>query len=504
MTSAMWNQIVPQLREIKPESGTFTLTKPLHLKQVDPEDLPWVERTNSAAARLLQLPFPLLSVDPADAIDRAPDLVIQRPAAAGDRLPADGYELSVTTTGITIRCGSTAGRAHALATLTYGLLLSEGWSLPAVHITDAPESSWRGFMLDVARHFFPVASLHRTLDYLWLLRLNRFHLHLTDDQGWRIPIPEYPRLAEIGGPPPAGTSDNQWEGGTYTPQELRELDKDAQALGIVVVPEVDLPGHASAALAAYPELSCSGAQHHVETRWGIFPAVMCAQSSAVREFLTRVYRALTDVFSGDYIHIGGDEVPREPWAQCPQCSTLKDPYQTIVRAMADAVVAAGRRPVAWDEASALELPEETIIINWRGPEGAMNALHRGYDLILAPEGRAAYLDHKHRDSPLEPGRLGVCTVNDSLSFAPEPYVAAHRTGTPVSGTIIGGQANLWTEGIRFHREVEYMAYLRLAAISQGLWTGAPGAGETGIAESLETLRRRLHAGGHAVYPGRFR
>ena len=499
----MWNQVVPQLREIQPVSGTFTLRGPLRVQSSTTGDARWVTRINRAVARLLQLPFPLLTIDHADAEHGGPVVVIQDPPTAGTTLPDDGYELDVTASGVTIRCVSAAGRAHALATLTYGLLLSEEWTLPAVHITDSPESSWRGFMLDVARHFFPAESLHHTLDYLWLLRLNRFHLHLTDDQGWRMPIPEYPRLTEIGGTRPAGTSDNQWDGGTYTQQELRELDADADALGIVIVPEIDLPGHASAALAAYPELSCSGAEHHVETRWGIFPAVMCAQSSEVRAFLAQIYRALTEVFSGEYIHIGGDEVPGEPWGQCPRCSTLEDPYQTIVRVMADTVVATGRRPVAWDEASALELPAETIIINWRGPEGAINALHRGYDLILAPEGRAAYLDHKHRDSLLEPGRLGVCTVDDSLSFAPESYVAAHRTDSPAPGAVIGGQANLWTEGIRVQREVEYMGYLRLAAIAQGLWTGIPGHGTSGGAASLATLRTRLHAAGYAVYPGSF-
>ncbi|MFW5693680.1 MAG: beta-N-acetylhexosaminidase [Alkalispirochaeta sp.] len=500
----MWNQIIPQLRTIQPNSGAFTLSEPLRVHLPDSEDSRWVQRINDAATRVVQLPFPMLSVVPSEGGgDQEPNVSILEPNRSEHTMPENGYELIVSPSGITIRCRSVAGRAHALATLTYGLLLSGERPLPAVHITDAPESPWRGFMIDVARHFFPMESLQQILDYLWLLRLNRFHVHLTDDQGWRLPVPEYPRLTDVGGTRPAGTSDNQWIGGSYTREELQELDRDAQAMGVVVVPEVDLPGHASAALAAYPNLSCSGAEHGVETRWGIFPAVVCAQSSEVRTFLTRVYHTLTEIFSGEYIHIGGDEVPTEPWEECPRCSTLEDPYQTIVRVMAESVIAAGRRPVAWDEASALELPPETIIVNWRGPEGAMNALHRGYDLILAPEGRAAYLDHKHRDSPLEPGRLGVCTITDSMSFAPAPYVAAHRRDTPVAGTIIGGQANLWTEGIRFHREIEYMAFLRLAAVAQGLWSGSPGTAAQGFPESLVALRERLHAHGYAVYPGSF-
>ncbi|MEX2442695.1 MAG: family 20 glycosylhydrolase [Alkalispirochaeta sp.] len=500
----MWNQIVPQPRTIRPASGRFTVTASLRVVLPDSEDSRWVRRINDAASRLLSLPFPLLTVvgsETTDALEST--LLIEDSAVPASSTPADGYELLVTSSDITIRCASTAGRAHALATLTYGLLLSGDRSLPAVHITDTPVSPWRGFMLDVARHFFPIESLHHILDFLWLLRLNRFHLHLTDDQGWRLPVPGYPRLTEIGGTRPAGTSDDQWTGGSYEATELREIDRHAEALGIVVVPEVDLPGHASAALAAYPELSCSGAQHRVETRWGIFPAVVCAHSSEVRNFLTEVYRTLTEIFGGEFIHVGGDEVPTKPWEECPHCSALEDPYQTIVGVMAEEVIAAGRRPIAWDEASALDLPAETIIINWRGPEGAMNALRRGYDLILAPERRATYLDHRHRDSPLEPGRLGVCTVNDSSSFAPEPYVQTHRTGEPASGTIIGGQANLWTEGVRFHREVEYMAFLRLAAVAQGLWTGAPGSDAERFTDSLQTLRDRLRYAGYAVYPGSF-
>lgn len=495
----MWNQIVPQPQQISLASGHFTFAGSLQVALSEAADSRWVQRINDAARRLLNLSVPLLAVhDSHGSPDRGPDLIIQEVGG-----PAEEYELIVTASRITIRCASATGRAHALATLTYALLLSTDGTLPAAHITDSPASSWRGFMLDVARHFFPMEALQQTLDMLWLLRINRFQLHLTDDQGWRFPIPGYPRLTEVGGTRPAGTSDHRWIGGTYAPEELSELDRDAQALGVMVVPEVDLPGHASAALAAYPELSCSGSEHQVETRWGIFPSVICTQSAQVRTFLSEVYRTLTDVFSGEYIHIGGDEVLTEPWQACPHCSIVDDPYQTIVRVMAEEVLAVGRRPVAWDEASALDLPAETIIINWRGPEGAMNALHRGYDLILAPEGKATYLDHKHRDSPLEPGRLGVCTVNDSSAFAPEPYVAAHRTDQPASGTIIGGQANLWTEGIRFQRDVEYMAFLRLAAVAQGLWAGAPGSAIPGFPEHLEVLRERLLSAGYAVYPGSF-
>ncbi len=163
----------------------------------------------------------------------------------------------------------------------------------------------------------------------------------------------------------------------------------------------------------------------------------------------------------------------------------------------------GRRPVAWDEASNLDLPSSTIIVNWREPEDAVAALRRGYDLVLAPQRQACYLDHKHIDTPLEPGRLGTCTVMDSASFAPAHYVQDHIEGTGQGGRILGGQANLWTEAVPYHRNVEYMAYTRLAAIAEGLWHGRPAASRPHFYSSLEELRRRLLARGFSLYPGPF-
>lgn len=510
----IWNSLIPQPRSVEERAGSIDLSHPLTLHSGDAEPPPegWIERINEAARRLLGRSVPLVSPTAAG----GPSLEI-----TAERELGDGYRLVVESDRIRIAAGTLAGRSAAMATLVQAMLLAgdgetagadptaDGSArVTAVRVTDAPTHEWRGFMLDVARHFMPITSLRQVVDVLWLLRLNRFHLHLTDDQGWRLPVPEYPRLVEIGAWRPAGTSDNQRIGGAYTQQELRDLDAECARLGITVVPEVDLPGHASAAFSAYPELSCFGGDWAVETRWGIFPSVMCASRDGVDRFLDAVYATIADTFSGDYVHIGGDEVPPEPWRDCPQCRALDDPYQTIVRRMADAIVARGRRPVVWDEASALDLPGETIVVNWRGPEGSRNALRRGYDLVLAPERQAAYLDHKHRDSDLEPGRLGVCTVRDAAAFAPLRYAqdnavltsAGTDAGSP-AGRILGGQANLWTEGVTSHRAVEYMAFVRLAAVAQGLWSGAPAVdGSDGI-DRIRRFRRVLIHRGYNAYPG---
>lgn len=497
----MWHAILPHPQTINERSGSFQVDHTLRVfvAGTAADDLSWLARVNLAVRRIAGWNGDLLTV------------VTKREAAAMWIEPRDqaapGYDLSVGSDRIVLSYGDRESIAHGLATLCQAILLAGGDAtvvLPAVDIHDAPHSQWRGFMLDVTRSFFGPESLSRMLDVLWLLRLNRFHLHLTDDQGWRLPIPAYPQLEQVSTYRELRTSDNQMYGGYYQHAELRELDRAAIDLGIELVPEIDLPGHASAALTAYPDLSCSGAPMSVETRWGIFPAVLCASKSQTREFFQSVYSTVAEVFSGRYIHIGGDEVLPEPWNECSSCSQLDSPYQTIVRSMADAVLAAGRRPIAWDEAAGLDLPRETIIVNWRDPSGAIAALQKGYSLVLAPEGKATYFDHKHLDSELEPGRLGVCTITDAASFAPEQYVWSHADRSEAGGgSILGGQANLWTEAVRSHRNVEYMAIMRLVATAQGLWSGAPAVRSDRFFDALERLRRALFLRGFAVYPGAF-
>ena len=512
----MWNHIIPRPQRVLIRKGQFVVSGPLRVHASPPPavDEQWIGRVNAAVARLTALPFPLLA---AGGSRYDADLFIhvggEEPAeSTADPTVEASYRLEVTTERIEISAHDEAGVAHAVAVLAQAILLSgatgDGTSathdgtviLPAVEVVDRPASPWRGFMLDTSRHFFPVESLERLLDVLWLLRLNRFHLHLTDDQGWRFPVPEYPRLTEVGAVRPARTSDDEIYGGSYTADELRTIDRHAALLGIVVVPEADLPGHASAALAAYPELSCSKRPWEVETRSGVFHAVLCASEPAANTFISTVFRTLADLFHGPYIHIGGDEVPTESWNACPHCGNGEDPYQSIVRAQAEAVVAVGRRPVAWDEASGLDLPRETIIINWRTPDGALTALKRGYDLVLAPEGKAVYLDHKHRDTDLEAGRLSVCTVADTARFAPLTYLTE---GHDTPGRIIGGQANVWTEAIPYHSTLEYMTIVRLTAAAQGIWSGRPAAADAGFFADLDRFRRCLYERGYNVYPGSF-
>ncbi|WP_018526551.1 beta-N-acetylhexosaminidase [Alkalispirochaeta alkalica] len=444
-------------------------------------------------------------------------LVIDQGGRAASVQPG-GYRLEVGSRGITLtgvdRDGVAAGLATVFQALLHNRFRCQGEDmlpLPPVVIEDWPAHSWRGFMFDLARHFFPLESLYRFLDLLWLLRFSRFQLHLTDDQGWRIPLEEYPELTDSGAWRDDGTSDQKLYGGSYSHQDLRDLDEAAALRGITIVPEIDLPGHASAVITAYPELGCSGIAPGVETRWGIFESVLCPSRPETGRFIESVFGEVSRLFQGPYVHVGGDEVMTRAWHDCPNCRNeafrrgiaVDDLYQVLVRSMAEAVLAAGKRPLVWDEASRLDLPRETIVVNWREPEFARAALEGGYQIVLAPQSRRVYLDHKHLDSPLEAGRLGAATVRETSSFEPCSYLGA--TDSSSARNILGGQAQLWTEGISWHSQAEYMAVVRLAAASQGLWKGVPGTSRWNedFQDRLEAMRRVLFSCGVNVYAGPF-
>lgn len=519
MNESIWQTIIPRPLRHTPGTGSFKVPATVQVYCEQDDVRTTALATFESMARLARTSeeepgLPAWQITP----DRDKADVTLRVAP---ELPSEAYHMQVATNAITIAGGDHRGVSFALSTLFQGLLhacrnnqVDVDCRLPAVSIEDEPHHRWRGFMFDPSRNFFPVASLYDILDLLWLLRLNRFHLHLTDDQGWRIPIDGYPLLTEIGAWRADGTSEHGSVGGFYTHEELRALDATAASLGITIVPEIDLPGHASAALTAYPELGCTGKAPGVETRWGIFDAVLKPVGETTQHFIDAVFSGVASLFSGEYIHIGGDEVVTTTWKECKDCldyvqrhglGGVDDLYEVIVRAMTKSVIANGKRPVAWDEASELDLPKETIILNWRTPEFAKAALDRGYDIVLVPQGAKAYLDHSHLDDPLEPGRLGVCTVRDSASFEPGRYVSeALAGGESTDGHILGGQANLWNEAIASHRHAEYMAIMRLAAISEGLWYGAPGTDTwtEDFRPRLLGLRRMLFELGHNVFPGK--
>jgi hexosaminidase len=404
-------------------------------------------------------------------------------AAAGP----EGYVLEVLPEGVLIRAGDYAGAVHGAATLRQ-LALSGGPAIPCCRIEDSPRFAWRGAMLDTARNYFGIGFIERFIDLMALHKLSRFHWHLTDDQAWRLELDSFPELARRG----SQRLDRrlnlpQRRGGSYSRDEVKRVVAFAAERGIVVVPEIETPGHAVALLASFPELSCAGAApggkaFEPEDRYGIFDDVLCPGNEEVFAFLEKVFDEVAELFPGPWVHAGGDEVPKGRWLSCPRCRArmkaegLRDEGGALdperleawfMNRVAAILAKRGKRMIGWDEILEGEnLRKDAIVMSWRGAFGGIKAANEGRDAIMCPSTKACYLDHRHRDDPEEPGRLGVCTVKESYAFDPLP--PGIEAGA--AGRILGGQANIWTEIMYFGRQVEYMAFPRLCAIAEALWS----------------------------------
>ncbi len=408
-------------------------------------------------------------------------------------LPAEGFTLQVTPDGARITGGGPAGAFYGCQAFLQLLppavhrrapVAGVRWAVPAVEVEDRPRFGWRGAMLDVARHFMPKHDVLRFVDLMAMHRLNTLHLHLTDDQGWRLEVLRYPRLTEVGawrkqtqvGAYDEAPSDGRPHGGYYTQQDVREIVAYAAARHVVVVPEVETPGHVQAALAAYPELGMVG-QVEVFTRWGINPNVLNAEEATVR-FFCDVLDEVMDLFPSAFIGIGGDECPKDQWRSDPRALertaelglASPDDVQAWFVGRLDAHIASrGRRSFGWDELLEGDLPPGAVIASWRGMAGALAAARRGHDVVACPDD-VVYLDYRQSESPDEPIPVSIpLTVADVYAFEPvppelEPEQARH---------VLGGQANVWTEHADSPRTVDYLAFPRLCAVAEALWSSGP-------------------------------
>ncbi|MGD9938892.1 MAG: beta-N-acetylhexosaminidase [Clostridia bacterium] len=405
-------------------------------------------------------------------------LVEDRKAAIRVRYVADpeqeGYRLALRPSGARITASSAAGAFYGLQTLRALALIWDG-RIPCCIIEDAPRFGWRGFMLDTVRNFFEPAFIKRLIDLAALHKLNRFHWHLTDDQGWRLPIPGRPELVQNSArkvdrryvPPLERTL-------YYDEDAIRDILSYAAERHVTVIPEIEMPGHVLALLSSHPEFSCTGSRFEPEDRFGIYADVLCAGNDDVFMFLEEVMDEVVRLFPGLYVHFGGDEVPTERWALCPRCRKrmadegLPDAAALqgwFTRQAAGILRRRGRRPVGWDEIVQSATPKDAIVMAWRSAERGREAAEAGHDVVMCPGSRACYLDHKHRDVPDEPGHLGVSTVKDSYLFDPLENLSENQ-----KSRILGMQGNLWTEIMYFGRHVEYMAFPRLSALAETAWT----------------------------------
>jgi hexosaminidase len=411
------------------------------------------------------------------------------------------YRLSVAAGGITVRSAAGAGIYHGLQTLRQLFLSARERgenAVPCVEIEDWPRFSWRGLMLDCSRYFYSVPFIKKLIDALSLHHISVFHWHLTDDQGWRIPIPAYPLLTEIG----SRRLDNRrgrYQGGFYSRGEIQDVVAYAAARHIEVVPEIDLPGHASAILAAYPGLGCTGGPYRVEDRFGIFEDVLCAGNDEIFTLAAAVFDTLAELFPSQYVHIGGDEVRFNRWNGCPKCkerlaetglSEGRELQSWITVKLAAMLKERGKIAVGWDEvledSPRYPLPPGTAVMSWRGVKGGLEALGRGLPVIMSPNTSGCYLDYKNYDSPEEPGQLGVSHISQLYGLDPLAGL-----GEDARRLVLGAQANLWSELIYAGKIAEYMIFPRICALAENLWSG--NAGLDDFSRRLTEHRRRLDA-----------
>jgi hexosaminidase len=426
------------------------------------------------------------------------------------RLGKEGYQLLVSEKMITIKAASAKGIFYGVQSL-YQLFPPEvydnkpvagiDWSVPCVTIEDKPRFLWRGMHLDVCRHFFPVDFIKKYIDLLASYKINTFHWHLTEDQGWRIEIKKYPRLTEIGSMRKETTGDSTPHGGFYTQEQIREVVKYAKEKFVTIVPEIEMPGHSLAALAAYPELSCTGGPFEVGTKWGVFDDVYCAGNEKTFTFLKDVLSEILELFPGKYIHIGGDECPKTRWKNCPKCqwrmkvNHLKNEHELqsyFVWKIEKFLRSKRRRLVGWDEILEGGLTRGATVMSWRGTEGGIAAAKAGHDVIMTPNSHC-YFDYYQGSEDKEPKAIGGFLPLDTVyAYEPvPPKLSAKR-----SKYILGAQGNVWTEYMPNEKHVEYMVLPRLLAMSEVVWSDKRSRNFDDFNTRLETHYSRLALRGY--------
>ena len=411
----------------------------------------------------------------------------------------EGYSLDIDPSKIIIKASSAAGFYYAVQSLKQMLPIAvyedkksdsaQKWEVPCVHIDDAPRFSYRGMHLDVARHFFSVDEVKRYIDLLAMHKLNVFHWHLTDDQGWRIEIKKYPKLTEIGSirkQTMVGKNfdryDNTPYGGYYTQDQIRDIVNYAKERFITIIPEVDLPGHMVAALASYPSLGCTGGPYEVQGMWGVHPDVLCAGKEETYEFVTDVLSEVIELFPSRYIHIGGDECPKDRWEKCPLCQarirklglktdkehTAEERLQSYFMTRVEKFLNENdRQIIGWDEILEGGAAPNATVMSWRGTDGGVQAAKLRHNVVMTPNTYLYFDYYQSEDTQTEPLAIGSYVPLERVyDFEPVPDTLDNDS----KKYILGAQANLWTEYISDFKQVEYMLLPRLDALSEVQWT----------------------------------
>ena len=426
----------------------------------------------------------------------------------------EGYLMDVSGSGVSIEASTPAGLFYAVQSLIQLMPAEEmrmdKIKVPYVSVEDYPRFEWRGLHLDVCRHFMPKEFVLKYIDYMAMHKLNTFHFHLTEDQGWRIEIKRYPRLTEIGskrketimgrGNEAVKLYDGKPHGGFYTQEDIKEIVAYAENRYVTVVPEIEMPGHALAALAAYPELGCTGGPYEVATKWGVFKEVMCAGKEGTFEFLQNVMDEVLALFPSKFIHIGGDECPKESWKECPDCQQrikeldLKDEHELqswFITRMEKYLNAKGRDIIGWDEILEGGLAPNAAVMSWRGETGGIAAAKERHKVVMSP-GTHCYLDHFQGPKETQPLAIGGFTPLEKI-YSYEPVPA--ELSAEEAKYIMGAQGNVWTEFMPNPAHVEYMVYPRAAALAEVVWSPKESRDYKNFKERMEKMVLRYYSYG---------
>jgi len=446
---------------------------------------------------------------------------------ANTNLGAEGYELEVSSNSVVIRALEQGGMFYGVQTLLQllpsGILSTDrvtglDWQMSCVQIEDRPRFKWRGLMLDVSRHFFTKTEVERLLDLMASQKLNTFHWHLVDDQGWRIEIKKYPKLTEIGawrtnsslirpqhGKPPV-TAHPAWAeptafgpdgryGGFYTQDDIREVVAYAAARHITVIPEIEMPGHSVAALSAYPQFSCVGGPFSTDVGAGVHHGIYCAGNDQSFEFIQDVLTEVFALFPAQYIHIGGDEVQKDTWKKCPRCQAriqaegLKNEEELqsyFIRRIEKFVNAHGKTMIGWSEILQGGLAQNAVVMDWIG--GGKEAASSGHDTVMTPMSHCYFDHYQSLDWSLEPRAIGdYLPVKTICAFEPVPDGLDARQAAHV----LGAQANVWTEYIASSQHLDYMIFPRLCALAEAVWSPKDTRDEMGFQRRLAVENARL-------------
>ncbi|HEY1040809.1 MAG TPA: beta-N-acetylhexosaminidase [Bacteroidia bacterium] len=472
--------IIPQPQEIIPSTGIFTLSDSVLI----------VTSNASNEAKYLQEYLRNnynLNIAIVSTADPKKPLIILTQQKTKDKAPLhdESYSLSIEKRKAEINSENLSGVFYGIQTFIQLIPVNnKELKVPCLRVYDEPKYTWRGMHLDCCRHFFTKEEVKKYIDYLAMYKFNTFHWHLTDDQGWRIEIKQYPLLTTvssqrkqtlIGKPSKNNKYDGKPYGGYYTQEDIKEVIAYAAARHITIVPEIEMPGHALAALAAYPQYSCKNGKYDVGDTWGVYDDVFCPGNDSTFTFLENILDEVIKLFPGKYIHIGGDECVKERWKTCSKCQkrktneNLKDEHALqsyFITRIEKFVNSKNRQIIGWDEILEGGLAPNAAVMSWRGTEGGIEAAKQNHYVVMTP-GKPCYFDHyQSKNKSKEPIAIGGFNPLDSVyKYNPTPIALSMNERK----YILGAQGNVWTEYITSFKKVEYMSMPRMAALSETLW-----------------------------------